>query len=572
MKRAKIRTKLLMMVIPLVVFFVITVGIMVYVLVQNMNESEKIYYEQLYSTSSALINADRDFYQAQYAVLQFKTGAQYSDEATLQGLIEDFEGNSQQVLDGADAVSAIVAKYPAIGTYAVNGQTINALLKSFATDFDAWKNSYDPATDTGEYADMKAYFSTARDDINSMQEIIEAYATYQKGVMQKNLNTTVLTIAGVIMIVFIVVIIFCIYIIKYIRKNLEYITGEVEKIAQKDLTNEIKPTDYQDEIGRLTRASLNLQAMLREIMGTLKDSSQELAASSQFMATSTTDSAESMKGMDMAASELANTATHTAENLEDISSQMNDITRVMESSMESTADLDSACKDIQSVTKSGMENVDRLTTITKQSTEAFGIIFDAINGIDERTKQISAASGLISSIAEQTNLLSLNASIEAARAGDAGKGFAVVANEIRDLAEQSAKSVTTINNMIEELQQSSNYANEQSELVKKYVEDQKTAVDETKESFEAIVGHVETVNADVVTLNEVNNTLGSGVNNINELISSLASASEENAATAQELTATTTTVSTSVDKLQETGVAIHQSSESLADIISEFRV
>lgn len=73
----------------------------------------------------------------------------------------------------------------------------------------------------------------------------------------------------------------------------------------------------------------------------------------------------------------------------------------------------------------------------------------AIGEISKCSEQIVSIIGTIEDIASQTNLLSLNAAIEAARAGEAGKGFAVVAEQVKDLAEESAKSVGMITGLIE---------------------------------------------------------------------------------------------------------------------------
>ncbi|MBR6326329.1 MAG: hypothetical protein IKR61_05935 [Lachnospiraceae bacterium] len=251
---------------------------------------------------------------------------------------------------------------------------------------------------------------------------------------------------------------------------------------------------------------------------------------------------------------------------------MMDIGNMMDQSVESTKMLSEECNGMREVTDHGMQTVDGLTKITEQNVKAFNGIFDAINGIDERTKAISTASELITSIASQTNLLSLNASIEAARAGEAGRGFAVVAGEIGQLADQSAQSADSINKMLEELENSAKFATDQSALVRQYVDQQKQAVHDTREQFEAIVASIGKVGKGVQTLDEANAQLEHGVSSIRDLLDSLSAASEENAATAQELSATTQSVNGSVQELRESVDSVGNSAEDLVAIVDDFKI
>ncbi len=111
------------------------------------------------------------------------------------------------------------------------------------------------------------------------------------------------------------------------------------------------------------------------------------------------------------------------------------------------------------------------------------MIYEQTNTTNESAMKIREATTLITSIAEETNLLSLNASIEAARAGDQGRGFAVVASQIQKLAEQSNESARQIENIIDSLIEDSQKSVATMEDVKKIMESQSESVGRTNERF-----------------------------------------------------------------------------------------
>ena len=166
----------------------------------------------------------------------------------------------------------------------------------------------------------------------------------------------------------------------------------------------------------------------------------------------------------------------------------------------------------------------------QMSHKEMGNMVESMNRISETSKKIENIIAEIESIASQTNLLSLNASIEAARAGDAGRGFAVVADQIRELADQSAKSAVNtrelVNNTLSEIEQGSEVANRTADVLNGVVDGIQKIAETSK-----ILSENTQVQAEAVEQAD------QGIERISEVVQSNSAAAEEAYATSEELSA-----------------------------------
>ncbi|MBU5331462.1 hypothetical protein KQI61_04570 [Anaerocolumna aminovalerica] len=223
-------------------------------------------------------------------------------------------------------------------------------------------------------------------------------------------------------------------------------------------------------------------------------------------------------------------------------------------------------------TKDGAVVTEHLNQQTKTTIEITTDIINKIEKLAEKSSTISNIVNVINEIADQTNLLSLNASIEAARAGSYGRGFSVVANEIRKLAEQSQKSVNDIKDIISSIQDDTKNAVQITLEAGKALKLQDGAVKNTMESFHNISVSVE----DLMTyLNHIADNVGNMEDariSTTEAIENISSVMEEIAASTNTVNQSSNLQLSSVETLNKSASNLKENAKHLVDAVCKFQI
>lgn len=259
---------------------------------------------------------------------------------------------------------------------------------------------------------------------------------------------------------------------------------------------------------------------------------------------------ELRENFNVSVTQLRQTLNQIGENAAAIANSSQEISDNSDSfskrSEQQAASLEQTAAALEQITTTVRDSSDRaheagnLVKRTKEGAEASGSVVRsavaAMGDIEKSSGEITSIIGVIDEIAFQTNLLALNAGVEAARAGDAGKGFAVVAQEVRELAQRSAKAAKEIKALI----------STSSQLVKNGVD----LVGQTGRSLELIVSQVADINTNVAAIVEAAREQSAGLKEVNIAVNSMDQVTQKNAAMAEENTAASTDLASQASALR----------------------
>ena len=190
---------------------------------------------------------------------------------------------------------------------------------------------------------------------------------------------------------------------------------------------------------------------------------------------------------------------------------------------------------------------------------------------NESASKIREVTGLITEIAEETNLLSLNASIEAARAGDAGRGFAVVASQIQKLADQSSSSAKQIEEIVDRLISDSEQAVATMDQVKAIISKQSEDVEKTGNAFGEVSEGIKNSMSVIQSISEKVRTMDEARVNVVDTVQNLTAIAEENAASTQESSASVTSITGIAVNIEQSSGDLKQIAMDLDEDMKEFK-
>jgi len=216
------------------------------------------------------------------------------------------------------------------------------------------------------------------------------------------------------------------------RDSLDAFNGEVDDGAPAGETRS------KDETDQLLAATRTMTRNLNSLVGAVQQSGIQLT-------TSATQIASSAKELEATAAEQAASTNEAVATAKEITATAQDLARTMD-------DVTTVAADTASLATTGQAELSRMRGSMQQLSEATGSISSKLSAINEKANNISSVVTTINKVADQTNLLSLNAAIEAEKAGEYGQGFSVVAREIRRLADQTAIATLDIGEMVKEMQ------------------------------------------------------------------------------------------------------------------------
>jgi len=559
---------LLVFMIPLLSFAVASVYFL-NLNVSNTKDLQKVLYDKSYLAQSFVLNADRDMYQAMtsYQNMQLQTGADQG------ALVEDFHENVNQVHERLQGALETLSDQSEFITDS-NGRTIVKLLEEMKLNFDGWVKAAESNIASGTWGDNALHdqFQLARADVDLFGDLLEQYASEQMLLIsEENRNTAIVTYIA-IAIQGIIILTAGLLLIRNMSRTVKQVMDKMQHIENGNLQLSANAKYSRDELGQILRSIDQMVVKMRGLIGSISTSTELVAGASSQLTESADITYQSAIKVTEHINEVNGQVEIQSNVSKEVSKAMEEMTVGIQKIAESTTSISEITLHSNDEAELGASRLQQLSVEMKDMMGSIGILNRHISMLQQKSTHIGEITENITAIANQTSILSLNASIEASRAGEYGRGFAVVAEEIRKLAANSVESAQNINELITETRQEIDTVSDSMNRTMAQVEAGNASMEAAVQGFGEILSATKKVNEQMTDASAVTEQMSAGSEEVSASMTYAADSAQEVANKSDLVAKATEEQLTHVKDIQSAVSSLQHIVQQLNGSVSQFKL